>query len=490
MAEVTGTPAAGPGPFQDAENALRWLIDAPEGAEVAPVLALLRAPGAVVSAKAAIALRRAAAVGGLPPARRRLLWEAGWRAWSIVGARQPELAAQAQFEQAVFSYRLGHMHRAAQELAPLLEDAQAAAKVWLLYSRVLIALNMIPEAQAATERVAALDPAQQSVAYHRQVLPGLVAPAVQRAAPGGLLVAVGGGLGNMLHTGPLIANLARRTGRPVEVAVAEEQPGRLFLFNDPRFVSACHTLGQAVLARRYDSVLVTNCFGDLPVAFDAGRVAGSLDWDRFSPTHRLHEAVFNLEAARVLLGVAHAPEDALRYFVAEVPPPAGTGRRIGLHAGSKGGYWVAKRWPFFPALAVALQARGYEVASFGGPGEHVAGTLDLTGGSLRQMAEGLATCRYVVSNDSGVMNLAHALGLPLTALFGPTDARTRGPLRPGATVIAAPNPCEATPEGQRRLREGGCECIASLSLDRVLGHVLAELAAPAHLAGPRETGSV
>ncbi|MBC9210081.1 hypothetical protein IBL26_24865, partial [Roseomonas aerophila] len=69
MAEVTGTPAAGPGPFQDAENALRWLIDAPEGAEVAPVLALLRAPGADVSAKAAIALRRAAAAGGLPPAR-------------------------------------------------------------------------------------------------------------------------------------------------------------------------------------------------------------------------------------------------------------------------------------------------------------------------------------------------------------------------------------------------------------------------------------
>ncbi|MBC9210154.1 glycosyltransferase family 9 protein, partial [Roseomonas aerophila] len=443
-----------------------------------------------VSAKAAIALRRAAAAGGLPPARRRLLWEAGWRAWSIVGARQPELAAQAQFEQAVFSYRLGHMHRAAQELAPLLEDAQAAAKVWLLYSRVLIALNMIPEAQAATERVAALDPAQQSVAYHRQVLPGLLAPAVRRAAPGGLLVAVGGGLGNMLHTGPLIANLARRTGRPVEVAVAEEQPGRLFLFNDPRFVSACHTLGQAVLARRYDTVLVTNCFGDLPVAFDAGRVARSLDWDRFSPTHRLHEAVFNLEAARVLLGVSHAPEDAMRYFVAEVPPPAGTGRRIGLHAGSKGGYWVAKRWPFFPALAAALQARGFEVASFGGPGEHVPGTLDLTGGSLRQMAEGLATCRYVVSNDSGVMNLAHALGLPLTALFGPTDARTRGPLRPGATALAAPNPCEATPEGQRRLREGGCDCIASLSLDRVLGHVLAELAAPAHLAGPRETGSV
>jgi hypothetical protein len=490
MAEGPAPPTMEPAPLHDAESGVRWLIDAPEAAEVAPALALLRAPEARVSAKLAIQLRRAAAQGGVAPVRRRQLWEAGWWAWGVVGRQQPELAAQAQFEQAAFSYRLRHMHRAAQELAPLLEDEQAAAKVWLLYSRVLIALNLIRDAQAATERVAALDAGQQSVAYHRQVLPGLVAPALHRAAPGGLLVAVGGGLGNMLHTGPLIANLARRTGQPVELVVAEEQPGRLFLFDDPRFVSACHPLGQAVLARRYDTVLVTNCFGDLPVAFDARRVALSLDWDRFSPTHRLHEAVFNLEAARVLLGVEHAPGDALRYFVAGVVPPAGTGRRIGLHAGSKGGYWVAKRWPFFPALAAALQARGYEVASFGGPGEHVPGTLDLTGGSLRQLAEGLAGCCYVVSNDSGVMNLAHALGLKLTALFGPTDARTRGPLRPGATVVAAANPCEATPEGQRRLREGRCDCIASLSLDRVLGHVLAELAATANLAGPRETGSV
>ena len=37
-------------------------------------------------------------------------------------------------------------------------------------------------------------------------------------------------------------------------------------------------------------------------------------------------------------------------------------------------------------------------------------------------------CRAVVSNDSGAMHLAAALGLPVTAVFGPTDERATGPL--------------------------------------------------------------
>ena len=40
----------------------------------------------------------------------------------------------------------------------------------------------------------------------------------------------------------------------------------------------------------------------------------------------------------------------------------------------------------------------------------------------------LTFCRAVVSNDSGAMHLAAALGLPVTAVFGPTDERATGPL--------------------------------------------------------------
>ena len=40
----------------------------------------------------------------------------------------------------------------------------------------------------------------------------------------------------------------------------------------------------------------------------------------------------------------------------------------------------------------------------------------------------LACCRAVVSNDSGAMHLAAAPGLPVTAVFGPTDERATAPL--------------------------------------------------------------
>jgi heptosyltransferase II len=40
----------------------------------------------------------------------------------------------------------------------------------------------------------------------------------------------------------------------------------------------------------------------------------------------------------------------------------------------------------------------------------------------------IANCRAFVSNDSGAMHLAAALGVPVTAIFGPTDERATAPL--------------------------------------------------------------
>ena len=47
---------------------------------------------------------------------------------------------------------------------------------------------------------------------------------------------------------------------------------------------------------------------------------------------------------------------------------------------------------------------------------------------LRDFAGVLARCRSFVSNDSGAMHLAAALGVPVTAIFGPTDERATAPL--------------------------------------------------------------
>jgi heptosyltransferase-2 len=47
---------------------------------------------------------------------------------------------------------------------------------------------------------------------------------------------------------------------------------------------------------------------------------------------------------------------------------------------------------------------------------------------LGQLAGVLAQCRAFVSNDSGAMHLAAALGVRVVAMFGPTDDRVTAPL--------------------------------------------------------------
>jgi len=47
----------------------------------------------------------------------------------------------------------------------------------------------------------------------------------------------------------------------------------------------------------------------------------------------------------------------------------------------------------------------------------------------------LAHTKALVANDSGVMHLGAALGLPTTALFGPTDSRLTAPRSAGAQAV-------------------------------------------------------
>src|SRR5207302_1984598 len=55
--------------------------------------------------------------------------------------------------------------------------------------------------------------------------------------------------------------------------------------------------------------------------------------------------------------------------------------------------------------------------------------IDLIGRtSLGTLAGVVARCHVLVSNDSGSMHLAAALGRPVVAIFGPTDERATRPL--------------------------------------------------------------
>ena len=312
--------------------------------------------------------------------------------------------------------------------------------------------------------------ARYSFAAQGEALDGLIGAGEAR-----FLVAVGSGLGNMLHTTPTIANISRHIGARVDVIVAEEYPKSLFLMHNPDYVNAVYGLKQAALRRAYDTVFVTHSFGQARVAFNCANVVWARDWESFRANGQ-HETLYNLEAARQLLGIPYEEADARHYFCGDLVWRKPAEPLVGFHAGSKTGMWLVKRWPHFPELARRLRRRGIRVASFGVASEYVEGTENRTGTTIEAMCESMLDCTQFVSNDSGVMNIANALGIPVLALFAPTCARTRLPLGALSTAIVLDKdcaPCELKdPEG---FGMGQCRCMADISVDEVEARLLAQM---------------
>ena len=315
---------------------------------------------------------------------------------------------------------------------------------------------------------------------------------VVRHAHAPVLVGIGSGIGNMIHVSPMIRRLAEHLGRPVDLLVAEDHSDSLFLLQNPAYVNAVYSLRQYALDRSYDTAFLTHCFGQARLPLRAKQVIWSRDWSSFHPDHPFHEALFNLEAAKQLLGVDYSADDGVKSYVAEMEYQWPAGNLVGLHGGSKDGFWVSKRWPGHATLAAELKARGYRVASFGTPNEYVEGTEDMTGGTIQQMAQRMLDCSYFVSNDSGVMNLANALGIPLVAIFGPTNVRTRGPLRKTSRTVSVAkecSPCEC--KNAAFFLSGQCRCIGDITVEEVskaFDGLVADIPASYSIASSPETG--
>jgi heptosyltransferase-2 len=106
-------------------------------------------------------------------------------------------------------------------------------------------------------------------------------------------------------------------------------------------------------------------------------------------------------------------------------------------------YGSAKRWPAesFAALAAELARGGIKVVLIGAAGDARSGAeverrsgtrfqaINVIGRTdLPTLAGVLVSCRALVTNDSGAMHLAAALGVPVTAMFGPTNEHETRPL--------------------------------------------------------------
>jgi heptosyltransferase-2 len=152
-------------------------------------------------------------------------------------------------------------------------------------------------------------------------------------------------------------------------------------------------------------------------------------------------------------------------------------RAIALCPGAE--YGPAKRWPpsYFAELARALRKDGHAVWLIGGPKDADIGhdIVRLSGGAcvnlcgkttLDQAVELLASVRLVITNDSGLMHVAAAIGTPLIAIYGSSTPAFTPPLSPLAHIEKLDIAC--SPCFERTCPLGHFNCMMLLKSERVL----------------------
>ncbi|HTZ48173.1 MAG TPA: lipopolysaccharide heptosyltransferase II [Verrucomicrobiae bacterium] len=121
--------------------------------------------------------------------------------------------------------------------------------------------------------------------------------------------------------------------------------------------------------------------------------------------------------------------------------------RVAVAAGAS--YGSAKCWAperFAKSLNDLLARGDADIILFGTAGEAavaaaIAGSMqrppiDLTGKTtIADLPALLSQCHLFLGNDSGAMHVAAAVGLPVVAVFGPTDPEGTAPVSPHATIV-------------------------------------------------------
>jgi heptosyltransferase-2 len=100
---------------------------------------------------------------------------------------------------------------------------------------------------------------------------------------------------------------------------------------------------------------------------------------------------------------------------------------------------------------------------YGEPGNSL---LNLAGKtSLRELVSLISECEVFLTNDSGPMHVAYAVGTPLAALFGSTDPVLTGPPGEGHEVFK--HEFECSPCFERTCRQNDLRCMYSITSDEV-----------------------
>ena len=130
-------------------------------------------------------------------------------------------------------------------------------------------------------------------------------------------------------------------------------------------------------------------------------------------------------------------------------------------------YGPAKRWPYFRELAeslsidkVLLGSTKDREASGGIPGRDLVGKT-----TLDEAISLIAGAQFVVTNDSGLMHVAAALGRPQVALFGSSSPQHTPPLSTAARVLWLRVEC--SPCFQRECPLGHFRCMREMTVASV-----------------------
>jgi len=183
--------------------------------------------------------------------------------------------------------------------------------------------------------------------------------------------------------------------------------------------------------------------------------------DVFVPRRTVHAVDRYLTAARRLglaeakardhLPVSAAARAAIRGRLAEAGlEPGEPFVAVGPHA-----RWATKQWPAerFAAVLDRLHRREGVRAVLVGSGDAAEAARTIARGltqppidlvnrtTLKELAAVLAEARVMLTNDSGPMHVAAAVGTPVVAIFGPTSPARTGPYGPGHRILAGRAAC-------------------------------------------------
>ena len=289
------------------------------------------------------------------------------------------------------------------------------------------------------------------------------------------------------------AAVLRRMPQIAEVIDAPFAHGELKL-------GARWSLARTLRARGYHrAIVLPNTFKSALIPFFAGipvrtGFVGELRYGLLNRVHRLDEKQVPLMAERYAqlaeepgAPVQRPPSDAKLRVDPENLSQAllrlGLGRSKPVVAFCPGAeYGPAKRWParHFAELAIALAARGRAVWLLGSGkdgeiGEQIVhlsrgAAVNLCGRTdLASAIDLLSLAEVVVSNDSGLMHVAAAVGRPVIALYGSSSPEHTPPLSKIARVVSIGIDC--SPCYARECPLGHFKCMNDLAPARVLEEI-------------------